>query len=52
MRRGLRMLTQASDAFDKFATALGHDMYFIAPLYFHNAVILNGTNLRIKYAND
>jgi hypothetical protein len=39
IRRGLRMLSQAIEAFEKFATALGHDMYFIEPLYYHNAVI-------------
>ncbi len=39
IRRGLRMLNQAIDAFEKFAAALGHDMYFIEPLYYHNALI-------------
>ena len=39
IRRGLRMLSQAIETFEKFATALGHDMYFIEPLYYHNAVI-------------
>jgi acetoin utilization protein AcuC len=39
IRRGLRMLSQAIEVFEKFATTLGHDMYFIEPLYYHNAVI-------------
>lgn len=39
IRRGLRMLGQAINTFEKFATTLGHDMYFIEPLYYHNAVI-------------
>lgn len=39
VRRGLRMLGQAVEAFEEFVTALGHDMYFVEPLYYHNAVI-------------
>jgi hypothetical protein len=39
IRRGLRMLGQAIETFEKFATELGHDMYFIEPLYYHNAVL-------------
>lgn len=39
VRRGLRMLGQAVEAFEGFVTALGHDMYFVEPLYYHNAVI-------------
>jgi acetoin utilization protein AcuC len=39
VRRGLRMLGQAVEAFEQFAAALGHDMYFVEPLYYHNAVI-------------
>lgn len=39
IRRGLRMLGQAIEAFEGFVTALGHDMYFIEPLYYHNAII-------------
>lgn len=39
VRRGLRMLGQAIEAFEGFATELGHDMYFVEPLYYHNAVI-------------
>ncbi len=39
IRRGLRMLSRAIETFEQFATALGHDTYFIEPLYYHNAVI-------------
>jgi hypothetical protein len=39
VRRGLRLLPSATIAFEEFITSLGHDMYFIEPLYYHNAVI-------------
>ena len=39
VRRGLRLLGQAIEAFEGFVTALGHDLYFVEPLYYHNAVI-------------
>ena len=39
VRRGLRLLQSAMKAFEEFITSLGHDMYFIEPLYYHNAVI-------------
>lgn len=39
VRRGLRMLGSAIEAFEGFVMALGHDMYFVEPLYYHNAVI-------------
>jgi hypothetical protein len=39
VRRGLRMLGEAIESFEKFITALGHEMYFVEPLYYHNAVI-------------
>jgi acetoin utilization protein AcuC len=39
VRRGLRMLGQAIEAFEGFVTALGHDIYFVEPLYYHNALI-------------
>ncbi len=39
VRRGLRMLGEAIAAFESFVSALGHDMYFAEPLYYHNAVI-------------
>jgi hypothetical protein len=39
VRRGLRMLKPALTAFEKFVTSLRHEMYYIEPLYYHNAVI-------------
>jgi hypothetical protein len=39
VRRGLRLLGQAVEAFEEFVRGLGHDMYFVEPLYYHNAVI-------------
>jgi hypothetical protein len=39
VRRGLRLLQAAMAAFEDFITRLGHDLYFIEPLYYHNAVI-------------
>src|SRR5688572_26831983 len=39
VRRGLRLLRPATVAFEEFLTSLGHDMYYIEPLYYHNAVI-------------
>jgi acetoin utilization protein AcuC len=39
VRRGLRLLGSAVDAFEEFVRSLGHNMYFVEPLYYHNAVI-------------
>jgi acetoin utilization protein AcuC len=39
VRHGLRLLRSAMSAFEGFITSLGHDMYFVEPLYYHNAVI-------------
>lgn len=39
VRRGLRLLRPAMAAFEEFIVNLGHDMYYIEPLYYHNAVI-------------
>jgi hypothetical protein len=39
VRRGLRLLQPATAAFEQFITSLGHDIYFVEPLYYHNAVI-------------
>jgi hypothetical protein len=39
VRRGLRLLTPAINAFEHFVQSLGHDLYFVEPLYYHNAVI-------------
>jgi len=39
VRRGLRLLQPATTAFEEFITSLGHELYFVEPLYYHNAVI-------------
>ena len=39
IRRGLRLLQPATTAFEEFISSLGHDMYYVEPLYYHNAVI-------------
>ena len=39
VRHGLRFLRKAMNAFEGFVKSLGHDMYFVEPLYYHNAVI-------------
>ena len=39
VRHGVRLLGQAIEAFEGFVSSLGHDMYFVEPLYYHNAVI-------------
>ena len=39
VRRGLRMLSKAVLTFENFVSSLGHDIYFIEPLFYHNAVI-------------
>ena len=39
VRRGLRLLTPAIEAFESFIRELGHDSFFAEPLYYHNAVI-------------
>ena len=51
VRRGPRLLNPAIIAFEKFVESLGHDMYFIEPLYYHNAVIFEryGFNYQMIY---
>ena len=39
VRRGLRMLPEAIQAFEDFVSSLGHEMYFAEPLYYHVAVL-------------
>ena len=39
VRHGLRALRQAMNSFEGFVAGLGHDLYFVEPLYYHNAVI-------------
>ncbi len=49
VRHGLRLLSQAISAFEVFVSSLGHDIYFVEPLYYHNAVIFEryGFNYQI-----
>ena len=39
IRSGLRILSEAVITFGKFIESLGHDMYFIEPLFYHNAIV-------------
>ncbi len=39
IRAGLGMLAEAMQSFEEFVQSLGHDVYFVEPLYYHNAVI-------------
>jgi acetoin utilization protein AcuC len=39
VRRGLRLARPATTAFEQFVSSLGHELYFIEPLYYHNAII-------------
>lgn len=39
VRRGLRSLPVAIASFEEFIQSLGHNQYFVEPLYYHNAVI-------------
>lgn len=39
VRKGLRLLQHALLAFEEFISSLGHELYFVEPLYYHNAVI-------------
>lgn len=38
IRRGLRLLSKAILTFEDFVASLGHDIYFVEPLFYHNAV--------------
>jgi hypothetical protein len=39
VRQGLHIFKKAMATFEQFISSLGHDMYFVEPLYYHNAVI-------------
>ena len=39
VRRGLRMLGEAITGFEDFVASLGHELYFVEPLYYHVAVV-------------
>jgi hypothetical protein len=42
VRRGLRVLRESIEAFDSFVDSLGHELYFVEPLFYHNAVVFEG----------
>lgn len=52
VRSGLRMLSDAILSFDKFIESLGHDMYFVEPLYYHNAVIFERYGLAYQMGRN
>ena len=39
VRRGLRLLPEAINSFERFIRSLDHDLYFAEPLYYHNALL-------------
>jgi hypothetical protein len=39
IRHGLHVFKPAMDVFENFITSLGHEMYYVEPLYYHNAII-------------
>jgi hypothetical protein len=39
VRSGMRLLPSAVVSFEEFVQSLGHDLYFVEPLYYHNAII-------------
>jgi hypothetical protein len=39
IRRGLQMMRHSIRAFEAFVSSLSHDLYFIEPLYYHNAIM-------------
>jgi hypothetical protein len=39
VRRGLGLATEAWQAFESFVERLGHRIFFVEPLYYHNAII-------------
>jgi hypothetical protein len=38
VRRGLRIFRAAIPAFETFVTGMGHDLFLIEPLFYHNAI--------------
>ena len=39
VRRGLRLARPATSAFEEFIASLGHELFFVEPLHYHNAVV-------------
>jgi len=42
VRRGLRLLRHSIAAFEQFVVSLGHEVYFVDPLAYHNAITFEG----------
>jgi hypothetical protein len=42
VRPGLRILGQSVESFESFVGSLGQDVYFVEPLFYHNAAIFEG----------
>ena len=38
IRKGLSLLREAVESFENFVGYLGHNIYFVEPLYYHNAI--------------
>jgi hypothetical protein len=45
VRRGLHALRDSIGTFETFVASLGHDMYFVEPLFYHNAVLFESYGL-------
>ncbi len=39
VRRGLRILRHSIASFEEFVDSLGHDLFFVEPLAYHNAIV-------------
>jgi hypothetical protein len=48
VRRGLRIFRTALPTFEQFVARMGHDLFFIEPLFYHNAIIFE--NYGFAYA--
>jgi hypothetical protein len=46
------MLSDAITSFEHFINSLGHDMYFVEPLYYHNAVIFERYGLSYQMGKN
>jgi hypothetical protein len=42
VRSGLRLLRHSISAFEQFVVSLGHEVYFVDPLAYHNAITFEG----------
>lgn len=49
VRRGLRLMSNATTQFEAFVQSLGHQIYFAEPLYYHNAILFE--RLGFAYQN-